>query len=84
MLNPRKMSLAFGSAILLESGLSFLGLGVVPPTPSLGGMIGNAQSFLYGNFTFLLYPSIVLVVIILTINILGDSLRDILDPRLNR
>jgi peptide/nickel transport system permease protein len=79
-----QMSLTFGNAVLLESGLSFLGVGVIPPTPSLGGMIGDAQSYFYSNYMFLVYPSILLVVLILSINIFGDSLRDILDPRLNK
>lgn len=79
-----QMSLTFGNAILLESGLSYLGLGIVPPAPSLGKMISDAQSFLYSNFTYLIYPAALLVVLILSINVLGDSLRDILDPRLNR
>ena len=47
-------------------------------------MISDAQSFLYSNFTYLIYPAALLVVLILSINVLGDSLRDILDPRLNR
>lgn len=79
-----QMSLTFGNAILLESGLSYLGLGIIPPTPSLGKMIGDAQSFLYSNASYLLYPAALLVVLILLINVMGDSLRDILDPRLNR
>lgn len=79
-----QMSLTFGNAILLESGLSYLGLGIVPPAPSLGKMISDAQSFLYSNYTYLIFPAALLIVLILAINIMGDSLRDILDPRLNR
>lgn len=79
-----QMSLTFGNAILLESGLSYLGLGIVPPTPSLGKMISEAQSFLYSNLTYLIYPAALLVILILSINVFGDSLRDILDPRLGR
>ena len=79
-----QMSLSFGNAILLESGLSYLGLGIVPPAPSLGKMISDAQSYLYSNASYLIYPAALLVVLILAINVMGDSLRDILDPRLNR
>ena len=79
-----QMSLTFGNAILLESGLSYLGLGIVPPTPSLGKMISDAQSFLYSNVTYLIYPAVLLVILILSVNVMGDSLRDILDPRLNK
>lgn len=78
-----QMSLTFGNAILLESGLSYLGLGIIPPTPSLGKMISDAQSFLYSNISFLLYPATLLILIVLAINVIGDSLRDILDPRLS-
>ena len=67
-----------------ESGLSYLGLGIVPPAPSLGKMISDAQSYLYSNASYLIYPAALLVVLILAINVMGDSLRDILDPRLNR
>lgn len=78
-----QFSLTFGRAILLESGLSFLGLGVVPPAPSLGAMIGEAQGYLQQNPMFLIWPSLALAIIVVFINLFGDSLRDILDPRVN-
>lgn len=78
-----QISLTFANAILLESGLSFLGLGVVPPTPSLGQMIGEARGYMTMNPMFIIWPSIFLGITILFANIMGDSLRDILDPRLH-
>lgn len=78
-----QISLTLASAILLESGLSFLGLGIVPPTPSLGLMIGEARNYILLNPMYVIWPSLFLGVTILVINIMGDSLRDILDPRLH-
>ena len=78
-----QISLTVGAAILLESGLSFLGLGVVPPEPSWGQMIGEARGYLSLNPMYAVWPSICLGITILSINLLGDSLRDILDPRLH-
>lgn len=75
-------SLSLAAAILLESGLSFLGLGIVPPTPSWGLMIGDGRGYMLLNPSYVIWPSLVLAVTILSINVLGDSLRDILDPRL--
>ena len=75
-------SLSLAAAILLESGLSFLGLGIVPPTPSWGLMIGDGRGYMLLNPWYVIWPSLVLAVTILSINVLGDSLRDILDPRL--
>lgn len=75
-------SLSIASAILLESGLSFLGLGVRPPAPSWGQMIGAARGYMTVNPGYLLWPSLVIAVTILAMNTLGDALRDYLDPRL--
>jgi len=76
-------SLTIAAAILLESGLSFLGLGVIPPTPSWGLMIGDARGYLFRSPMYVVWPSIAIATTILNINIFGDSLRDILDPRLS-
>lgn len=78
-----QFSLSIGAAVLLESGLSFLGIGVTPPDASLGLMIGRGRGYLYQNPWYVLWPSLILSVIILCANILGDSLRDRLDPRLH-
>lgn len=75
-------TLTIAAAILLESGLSFLGLGIVPPEPSWGQMIGTARGYLSQNPMYVVWPSVCLAVTVLAINVLGDALRDHLDPRL--
>lgn len=75
-------SLTMAAAILLESGLSFLGLGIIPPDPSWGQMIGEARGYIFSNPMYVIWPSLLLGLTILSINLLGDSLRDILDPKL--
>jgi peptide/nickel transport system permease protein len=77
-----QISLTVAAAILLESGLSFLGLGIVPPEPSWGQMIGDARGYIYNNPMYVIWPSLCLGVTMLAINLMGDSFRDILDPRL--
>jgi peptide/nickel transport system permease protein len=77
-----QFSLTVSSAILLESGLSFLGLGVQPPQASLGQMIGDAKAFISVNVAGIFWPSLALCLTILAINLMGDALRDLLDPRL--
>jgi peptide/nickel transport system permease protein len=66
--------------LLLESGLSFLGLGVQPPTPSWGGMIGDGRNYLYEGWWISAFPGAAIVMAVLAFNFLGDGLRDILDP----
>lgn len=77
-----QFSLGLGAAILMESGLSFLGLGPPPPTPSWGRMIAKARRFLALSPYGVLWPSIVISMTVLSFNLLGDALRDHLDPRL--
>ena len=79
-----QISLSLGFAILLESGLSFLGLGTPPPDPSWGNMIGAARGYLQQNAWFVFWPSLVISIAILSFNTLGDGLRDSLDPRLRQ
>jgi peptide/nickel transport system permease protein len=76
-----QLSLAVAAAIVLESGLSFLGLGVVPPSPSWGLMIRGARSTMDQAPMLLLWPCLALTITILTINTLCDALRDAVDPR---
>lgn len=76
------MTLAFPEIILLESGLSFLGLGVQPPDTSLGNMIGYGREYLTRAPWILLSPSLVVVLTTLSVSIIGDWLRDRLDPTL--
>lgn len=70
--------------ILIEATLSFLGVGVQPPTTTWGGMISEGQRYLSQAWTVSLFPGLVISVTILAINTLGDELRDLLDPRLSR
>lgn len=76
-----QISLSIAAAILLESGLSFLGLGIVPPTPSWGLMVASARRYMLQDPWYLLIPSVVITVTILAFGLLGDVLRDRLDPR---
>lgn len=76
------ITLTFPEIILLESGLSFLGLGVQPPMTSLGNMVGYGREYLQTAPWILLAPSVVIVVTTFSISIVGDWLRDRLDPTL--
>ena len=76
------MTLAFPEIILLESGLSFLGLGVQPPLTSLGNMVGYGREYLTRAPWILLAPSSVIVLTTLSVSLLGDWLRDRMDPTL--
>jgi peptide/nickel transport system permease protein len=76
-------SITIGGAILAEAGLSFLGLGVPPPTPSWGGMLANSgRRFFETQPSLALYPGLAITITVLAFNLLGDTLRDVLDPRL--
>lgn len=74
-------SVVMASAILLESGLSYLGLGIVPPAPSWGSMVATGQRYMSSNPSSILVPSLVVVFTILAFGLLADGLRDGLDPR---
>lgn len=76
------VTLTFPEVILLESGLSFLGLGVQPPMTSLGNMVGYGREYLQSAPWILLAPSVVIVATTFSISIVGDWLRDRLDPTL--
>ena len=71
-----------GQAILLEASLSFLGLGQQPPDPSWGSMLNSAQRFIEGAPWLAIFPGAAISVTVLAFNVLGDALRDALDPRL--
>ncbi|MEQ8672582.1 MAG: ABC transporter permease [Aggregatilineales bacterium] len=70
-----------GNLILLESGLSYLGLGVQPPTPTWGNMLTDAQYFLVTGVHLIVYPGVLIMVTVLSFYLVGDGLRDALDPR---
>lgn len=73
-------TLMVAQAILLESTLSFLGFGVEPPTPALGNLISDGQGSMLTQWWLVVMPGVVIVLLSLTINFIGDGLRDALDP----
>jgi len=77
-------TLGVAGAILLEASLSFLGLGVQPPTPSWGSMLSQARDQLFTAPWVSLFPGLAIFVTVLGLNLLGDGLRDVLDPHTNR
>ncbi len=75
-------TLRFGQVILLGSALSFLGLGAQPPVPELGAMASEGRNFLFFAPHIAVLPCILIFIVVLAFNVLGDALRDALDPRL--
>jgi ABC-type dipeptide/oligopeptide/nickel transport system permease subunit len=71
-----------GSTILMEASLSFLGIGVMPPTPTWGNLVATGYPYLMTNPWFSVAPGLVILIVVLSLNMLGDGLRDALDPRL--
>ena len=74
-------TLGVGDVILLEAGLSFLGLGIQPPTPSWGGMILDSKEVLVSAPWAGIFPGLAIVITVLSANLFGDALRDAVDPR---
>lgn len=77
-------TIQFALAILAEAGLSYLGLGTQPPNPSWGKMLNEAQTMIYFAPHLVIFPGLTITVSVLGLNLLGDGLRDLLDPRLAR
>ncbi|MFH9661972.1 ABC transporter permease [Streptomyces sp. NPDC017248] len=77
-------TLLLPTMVTTEAGLAFLGVGLQDPTPDWGLMIGYAAQFYQDDFTFLLFPGVTMVIFVLAFNLLGDSLRDALDPKTKR
>jgi peptide/nickel transport system permease protein len=75
-------TLGIGNTIVMEAGLSFLGLGVQPPTPSWGSMVADGRQNLIGGWWVATFPGLAIVLTVLAFNLVGDGLRDALDPRL--
>jgi peptide/nickel transport system permease protein len=74
-------TLGVGAAILSESGLSFLGLGIQPPDPSWGQMLTAGKEYIYIAWWLSLFPGLAILFTVLAFNLLGEGLRDVLDPR---
>lgn len=75
-------SLNLGTAILTAAGLGFLGLGVQPPTPEWGTMLGEGRNYIFSNPNLATFPGLAIFFAVLGFNLLGDGLRDALDPRM--
>ncbi len=78
------VTLGVASAILTESGLSFLGLGVQPPTPSWGNILAQGRSVMQFAWWMTVFPGLAIFITVLCYNLVGEGLRDALDPRLRR
>jgi peptide/nickel transport system permease protein len=77
-------TIQFGTAILAEAALSYLGLGTQPPQPSWGRMLNEAQTQIFQAPQLAIYPGVAIAIAVLGLNLLGDGLRDLLDPKLAR
>jgi len=75
-------TLQLGTAILTAAGLGFLGLGVRPPTPEWGTMLGEGQTYLFSSWYIATFPGLAIFLAVMAFNLLGDGLRDALDPRM--
>ena len=73
-------TLDIGHMMLHVSGLSFLGLGIAPPTPEWGVMINDARQFIWSSPWLIIYPGLMIFITVMSFNLLGDALRDALDP----
>ena len=79
-----QITIRFAIAILAEAALSYLGLGTQPPQPSWGRMLAEAQTLLFQAPLLAVFPGVAIVMAVLGLNLLGDGLRDLMDPRLAR
>jgi peptide/nickel transport system permease protein len=75
-------TLGIGNTIVLEAGLAFLGLGVPPPTPTWGDMVASGRDVMINAWWVATFPGLIIVLVVLAFNLVGDGLRDALDPRL--
>jgi peptide/nickel transport system permease protein len=75
------ITLGVGESILAEAALSFLGLGIMPPTASWGNMLNNAQEVIYNNIWLAVLPGLMILITVISFNFLGDGLQDAMDPK---
>jgi len=78
------ITLEMARMIIMEAALSFLGLGIQPPTPTWGGMLADGRVYLVTSWWLATFPGVAIMLVVLGINLLGNWLRDILDPRLTQ
>ena len=76
------ITMNLGTAIMMEASLSFLGIGILPPTATWGAMVSSGQRFIFDNPLLSFMPGIAILLVVLAFNMVGDGLRDALDPRL--
>jgi len=79
-----QVSFIFAYAILAEAGLSFLGVGVPPDIPTWGTMVAGSQQYAHRAFWIVLFPGLAIVITALSLQLLGDGVRDLLDPKLKK
>lgn len=77
-------SMRFGGALLTGAGLSFIGLGAQPPSPEWGAILSTGRMYMYQAPWITVFPGLAIAVFVLGVNMLGDGLRDVLDPRLSK
>ena len=77
-----QFTLNMAGAILMIAGLSFMGLGIQPPTPEWGAMLANARTYIRDAWHITLFPGTAILLTVLSLNLVGDGMRDALDPRL--
>ena len=77
-------TIQFALAIVADAGLSYVGLGTQPPQPSWGRMLNDAQTFIWRAPLLAVFPGLAITLAVLGLNLLGDGLQDLLDPRLRR
>jgi len=76
------ITIGIGAVILAEAGLSFLGIGITPPTATWGGMVNDGYKFIMYNPVLAISPGVAIMLVVFGFNMLGDGLRDALDPKL--
>jgi peptide/nickel transport system permease protein len=79
-----QFTLILPAYVSAEAALSYLGVSILPPTPTLGNMLTSSLQYATGDFLYFLVPALLLVIVVVSFNLLGDGLRDALDPKTNR
>ena len=77
-------TMSVGNSIMGAAGLSFIGLGIQPPTPEWGAMLSNARNYVTQAPYMMIFPGVMIAIVVLAINLFGDGLRDAMDPRLKK